>query len=755
MARIFAAILVLVTALPAAAQTEAGKFARRSFKIARASAPISIDGTIREDEWRGVTPITLDWETNPGDNVPAPVRSEAFLTYDLNNLYVAFRAFDPDPAAVRAHLTDRDRAFQDDFIGIVVDTFNDERRAFEFFVNPLGVQMDLVNNDVGGDEDDSWDAIWNSAGKIHADRWEVELAVPFSALRFRASAGEQTWGLDMVRIYPRSKRHRIGLNPLDKNKNCYVCQFAKLTGFTGITPGRDIELDPTITAHRTDQSAANDPSIGTPGNSPGGLRSGRIDTDPGLSAKWGVTPNLTLNAAINPDFSQVEADSLQLDINQTFALFFNEKRPFFLEGADFFDTPLDIVYTRTVTDPAWGAKLTGKEGKSGGGLFVAQDAVTNIIIPGAESSGVAALDEQHLAAVLRYRYDIGKNSTLGALFTNRSAGDYSNRVAGVDSFFRPNDRDSISAQFVTSRTEYPDDVAASFAQRSGSLSDSAFRVDYRHNTRNWWWKAVYSDIGTDFRADAGFLPQVDYRRPEAGLQYTWWGEEGKNWWSRIWLGGDWDRTETQDGRMLENEFETWLQFQGPLQSFVSFDIGIRDRSFRRRVFQDQFFYNILVEATPHKSLFVYFEANGGNHIDFTDVRPARRLRLNPYARYRATRNLELSLSHTRESLDLDGGSRLFTANLTEARIVYQFNLRMFLRTLVQYTDIRRDQTQYLTDINSRSRRFFPQVLFSYKINPQTVLFVGYSSTRLGEESRIDLTEDARTFFVKVGYAWLF
>jgi hypothetical protein len=754
MAKTVTALLLLAAAFSAAAQNAPDIFARRTYAIGRAAAPITIDGIIRQEEWIGSSPIAMEWETNPGDNIPAPVRSEALLAHDDQNLYVAFRAYDPDPQAIRAHLTDRDRAYQDDFIGIVVDTFNDERRAFEFFVNPLGVQMDLTNNDVGGDEDDSWDAIWDSAGRIHADRWEVELAIPFSALRFRASEGDQTWGLDLVRIYPRSQRHRIGLNPLSKNRNCYICQFAKLTGFRGIRPGRDIELDPTVTAHRTDVRASSDPAIGTPGTSPGSLRQGDVETDPGLSAKWGVTPNLTLNAAVNPDFSQVEADSLQLDINQTFALFFNEKRPFFLEGADFFETPLDVVYTRTVTDPSWGTKLTGKEGKSGGGLFIAQDSVTNIVVPGAESSRVAALRETNLAAVLRYRYDIGKNSTLGALFTNRSGGDYMNRVAGVDGFLRPSDGDSISAQFVTSRTEYPDSVASAFDQPSGTLSDHALRFDYRHETRHWFWKAIYTDVGTHFRADAGFMPQVDYRRPEAGLQYTWHGEKGKNWWSRIWLGGDWDRTETQSGRLLEDEYETWLQFQGPMQSFISFDVGIRDRSFRNRDFENQRFFNFFVEATPHKSLYLYFEANGGDHIDFAEVRPAKRLRLNPYVRYRATRSLEIALDHTQERLDVDGG-RLFTADLTEARIVYQFNIRMFVRALVQYTDIKRDDDLYETAIDDRSKRLFPQVLFSYKINPQTVLFVGYSSTRQSDELRPDLLENDRTLFIKLGYAWLF
>jgi hypothetical protein len=718
---------------------------KTTHRIVRIERAIKVDGILDESEWRGVTPIELNWETNPGDNIAPPVKTEGYLAYDDRHLYVGFRAHDPNPAQIRANLTDRDAAFADDFLGVVLDTFNDERRAFEFFVNPLGVQMDLTNNDVGGNEDDSWDAIWSSAGKIHSDRYEVEMAIPFSQLRFRATGtNEQTWGLDLVRIYPRSSRHRIGSNRLDKNRNCYVCQFSKLTGFTGITPGKNIELDPTVTTHRTD---ARPEFPTTP------MRGGEFETEPGLTAKWGVTPNLTLNAALNPDFSQVEADSVQLDINNTFALFFNEKRPFFLEGADLFETPFTAVYTRTIASPDWGVKLSGKQDKSGGGLFVARDSRTDLLLPGSQESSLASVNENNLAAVMRYRYDLGKNSTVGLLFTNRSGGEYANRVGGVDGFFRLNQRNTISAQVMTSQTEYPDAIVTGYEQPSGTFGDQAMVVRYRHSSRNWFWKAEFDHVGEDFRADSGFMPQVNYRRPAAGLQRSFWGTKD-TWWSRIWLGGDWDRTEElSSGQVLEDEYEMWLQVQGPMQSFVSFDVGTRDRFFNRREFRNQKFFNFFTEFSPLKSLYAYLEANGGNHIDFVKTRPGQRLRVNPHVRYRATRNLEVRAGHTFERLNIDGG-RLFTANVTEARAMYQFNLRTFLRVLMQYTDIKRNTVLYQdVPVNARSKRLFPQILFSYKINPQTVLFVGYSSTRLANDVSIDLLENDRTLFVKIGYAW--
>jgi Domain of unknown function (DUF5916)/Carbohydrate family 9 binding domain-like len=726
----------------AADQAPDPKFDRRTYQASRVDKPIAVDGVINADEWAAVKPIELRFETFPSDNVEPPrARTEAFLGYDDKNLYVAFRAFDPEPSAIRANLTDRDRAYQDDFLGISIDTFNDERRAFEFFANPLGVQMDLTMDDVSGNEDDSWDAIWNSAGKIHSDRYEVEMAIPFSQIRFKASGADvQTWGIDILRIYPRDQRYRFGLHAQNRNRSCYVCQMSKVTGFEGITPGRNVEIAPTLTSQRTDVNQA------------GSFQNGGFDTEPGVTARWGVTPSLTLNGAINPDFSQVEADSAQLDINNQFALFFNEKRPFFLEGADFFQTPFQVVYTRTVAQPDWGVKLTGKEGAHGGGAFFTQDARTDLVIPGSQFSRFTSLgSEKNLAGVLRYRHDIGK-SNVGAMFTTRSAGDYSNQLAGFDGNFRLNERDTIDAQVLRSQTEYPDFIVRDLEQKSSS-SDMAILARYRHSTRNWFWNARYEDVGNDFRADSGYMPKVGYQLALAGLQRTWWPQKDqKTFWSRAWWGGDWDRTEEKvSGIVLEDEVETWFGFTGPRQSYIELDIGRRDRHYQGVDFKGEQFLNFYTEATPFKKLFAFLSINAGDQIDFTNVQAAERMRINPGIRYKATRNFELHLSHTNEKLDVEGG-QLYDANVTEMRAVYQFNIRMFVRALVQYTDIERNPGLYRRPPSKRTRELFPQFLFSYKLNPQTVLFVGYSSTRFGDDT-YDYAETDRTLFVKVGYAW--
>ncbi|MFL6290939.1 MAG: DUF5916 domain-containing protein, partial [Thermoanaerobaculia bacterium] len=374
-----ALLAMIVPGAPLAAKQGEGKEGRAAgpvrppYAVARATSAIKVDGNLDEAAWQAAAVIDLAFETRPAENTAPPVKTECLITHDDDSIYVAFRAHDPDPSQIRAHLSDRDKAFDDDFVGIVLDPFNDERRAFEFFVNPFGIQMDLFMDDVGGNESETWDAIWTSAGRVTGSGYEVEIAIPFSSLRFPRTEGDQIWGFDALRFYPRNQRHRIASQPMDRNVSCYLCQVSKMAGFAGVTPGLNMELVPTLTATRTDAK---------PDAFQDRLAEGDVETEPGITGKWGITPNLTLNAAINPDFSQVEADAAQLDVNTTFALFFPEKRPFFLEGADFFRTPFEAVFTRNVSDPEWGLKLTGKEGKNAVGVFVAQDDRTDFLIPG-------------------------------------------------------------------------------------------------------------------------------------------------------------------------------------------------------------------------------------------------------------------------------------------------------------------------------------------------------------------------------------
>jgi hypothetical protein len=723
------------------------------YRIPRISTPIKIDGVLDDPAWTEALAIDVNNEFDPGRNVPAPVTTIAYLAYDDDNLYAGFRANAPDPEAIRAHLTDRDSAFSDDFVGLILDTFNDERRGYEFFVNPLGVQMDLSLNEMTEPEEDTaWDAIWDSAGRIDDQGYVVEMAIPFSSLRFQSTSEEQTWGIGPFRSHKRSLRHQIASTYQAPDDNCFVCQSPKVTGFEGIKPGLNLELDPTLTGQRTD-SRSDFPD--------GSLEDGDEKADVGLTARWGITPNLTLSGAVNPDFSQVEADAVELNVDTQFAIFFPEKRPFFLEAADFFQTPFTAVYTRTVADPRWGAKLTGKVGKNAIGFFVAEDDETNLLLPGDQFSRTASLqdaqnrDVRTTDAALRFRRDVGTGSTIGALLTHREGGDYLNSVGGIDGRWRPRASDVVTAQALSSRTEYPDGFAGDFGLPLGRLEGSALSAAYDHTDRNWNWYARWEDVDDEFRGDLGFIPQVGYEFANAGLERTWWAAGRDSWYSNFTLGSDWDQTDAEDGTVLAKETELYVRLRGPWQSLYLLDQAWRHRFWNGVTFREKYTL-FTADLRPSASLGLSLLAQVGDTIDFAHTRPGDLLRIRPTISYNFGRHLRASLDHDLQQVDVQGGE-LLELNISQLRAVYQINIRMFVRAILQYTDQEINRALYTAAaVPEDEEHLFTQLLFSYKLNPTTVLFLGYSDNQVGgvdaDGRVIDLTRADRTFFFKVGYA---
>ncbi len=709
--------------------------------IPAVTGSVHVDALLDEPQWQQALSVELKYETRQTENGAPPVSTQLLLMHDDSNVYVAFKAADPEPSKIRAHFTDRDRAFDDDFVGVSLDTFNDQRRGVEFFVNPLGVQMDLTVNDVdGGNEDESWDAIWQSAGKVTAAGYTVEMAIPFSSLRFESGSGEKRWGINAVRNFPREKGYQIGLAPRDRSRDCYLCQIDQVVGFQAATPGRNIELTPTLVTSSTQSFD----------DAQGALGKRKNDVDAGFTARWGITPNLTLQGTVNPDFSQVEADSLQLAVNEQFALFYPEKRPFFLEGADLFQTPINAVYTRTIANPDYGVKLGGKLGDNALGVFVARDNVTNLLIPGPQGSGNTSLDQSANLAVLRYRRDIGKGSTLGVIGTDRRGDSYENRVIGVDSLLRFSDSDKLALQWITSSTRYPRSVVRDFAQPEGDFTGSSFVASYEHQSRHWGSYAVYKDNGKDFRADLGFQPQADLRRAVAGGGYTWRGDSD-TWYSRLHWGGDWDRTEQHDGIKIEEEWESWFEFNGPRQSYGVIDIGTRDRQFGGVTF-NQNFLGIDWGVTPVGGLTLSGDVSLGDDIDFRQVRPGKRVQIGNNVSWKVGRHLNAELAHLYRVLDHTDGW-LFRANLTELRLVWQFDTRLFVRLVAQRTNIATNQRLFDDPVEPRSRDLLGQFLASYKINPVTALYVGYTGDYF-EFEKGNLEPTGRTIFVKLGYAFV-
>ncbi len=731
--------------------------AEAPLRVPRAGSAIRVDGVLDEPAWTSALTLSLAYETYPGDNLPAPLRTDCLVLHDERNLYIGFRAFDPDPGAIRAFLADRDNLPGDeDQVQFVLDTFNDRRRAYVFAASPLGVQWDAIASEVGGaglSYDSSWDAVWSVRGRIDRDGYTLEIAVPFASLRFPRGGGEQTWGLHVTRYQPRSVVRQMSLRPISRSNNCLLCQEAKVTGFEGVRTGLNLEVDPTLTATRSDEREA---------FPDGPMEKGDVGGDLGITARFTPAPDLTLSAAANPDFSQVEADTAQLKINTRFALYYPERRPLFLEGADFFQTRLNTIYTRTVADPSWGVKLVGKGGPNALGVVVAQDRITNLMLPANQGSRSASLDQEATSSIVRYRRDVGASSTLGALLTDREGSGYSNRVLGVDGMIRLSERDTLNAQALVSRTEYPPAVAGAFGQPDGPFRGTALNFGYRHESKDWNWGVSGSDLGRNLRVDTGFIPRVDTRSAGASAERIVWGDP-QGALIRTSFGASVYRSEDHDGLLTDESKSVFFRWDGPRQSALSLDLN-RAREFFAGTTYDLAGESVSMSVVARGDLSLDLSGDFGDEVDYDNCRPGRVVRLVPGVSFKAGRHVRVSLDDTYETLDVEGG-RLFRASLAQTRIAWQLNVRAMARAIVQYTDIRREPDLYLTSRcqgfdpaiatppDRIERTLFSQLLFSYRVNPQTALYVGYSEDRLGDTGT-PLTESDRTFFVKVGYAFL-
>jgi hypothetical protein len=726
--------LVITTLVVSAADS---KKIPHKIPLMDAGAKIRVDGKLDENTWSAALKLTLDYEVHPGENIKPPVRTDVFLLYSKTNLYIAFYAYDPDPRDIRAHIMDRDKIWNEDWVMITVDPFNDQRRAYSFTCNPFGIQSESVETKDGTDY--NWDTIWKSAGRIVDNGYIVEMAIPFSSLRFQRKKEEQVWGIDIVRRYPRNSLHMIGLIPQDRNNNCYLCQFDKIVGFKGVKPGKNIELDPSVSLLYT-REREEFPD--------GPFNTKNKKVDPGITARWAFTPNMTLSAAVNPDFSNVEADGAQMDVNTQWALFYKEKRPFFLEGNELFDTTLPVIYTRAMVDPDWGIKLTGKEGANAIGLYSVQDNTTNLLIPSTYYTRSTVLDMKTLVNVLRYRRDLGKASTIGVLVSDREGDDYFNRLAGVDAYWRMNRSKEIKFQFLASQTRYPDQVITDYQQPEGKFYGTALDASFRHSSRNLGYYAFYQQITPAFRGDLGFITQVGYRTVRVGFIHAWYKEDG-HWYTFFNINPQYDYEFDFNGNMIYKSAKVISYYLGPAQSSIRLQAQLGKRAYLGKIF-DTDSIQVRFGIKPSGSLQLWLDLAYGNHIDFVNTQGGKRLKLFPVFLYSPSKRFTFVLDHQFERFDLKKG-RLYTANVSNLRMEYQFDKRIFFRTILQYVDYNYNVEYYTVQQQPRFKNFFTQLLLSYKLNPQTVFFLGYSDDYYGYRY-IPLKQKNHTLFLKIGYA---
>jgi len=709
-------------------------------------ATVTADGVMDEAAWQNALVMNLAYENRPGEGLKTAIKTQMYLFENGEALHVAFKAYDPEPEKIRASLRDRDALWRDDNIGIIIDTFNDERSGYEFFVNPLGAQADMRMDDSNGwNEDASWDAIWASGGKITDFGYVVEMVIPFSALRFPEHDNEKVWNIAGWRNYPRDVRYQMATYKNDRNLKCSLCQFDQIVGFKSVKASNNFQLTPTLTMSRVD----NKPQV------PGPWEEGDIEVEPGIDLRWGVTQDMVVNATINPDFSQVEADASQLDVNNTFSLFYPEKRPFFLDGASYFDTKeFNFVHTRNIADPDVGVKLTGKNNGHSYGVLVANDNDTNFLVPGSQGSGIAELGRESELAVARYQVDVGERNSIGGLVTHRTATDYHNTLASLDGSLWISDTDSLRVNVAYADSKNPSLVQDDF-DIDANQADHAYSMRYDRNTRDYNLRASYRNVGKDFRSDLGFTSRVDYERAVIGGGYTWYGENG-DWLNRWGFFGDWDKTYDQQGNLLEEEYEIHGNLQGKMQFFSNFGVVTRERYYDNEYY-DETQFMMFAEFTPVAGLQLMNFFRVGDQIDFANSQLGDVLVLEPRIRWDANQHLKLDFSYNFMELDVDEG-RLFTANQLDFRINYQFDMRSKLKLVMQYTDIDRNAELYryddVEDMPNRKERYFStQLIYSYKVNPQTLFFLGYSDGGYQDDNLERLERDQRSIFTKFSYAW--
>jgi len=714
---------------------------KKNYQIPRIDTAPTIDAVMAADEWASAEIVDLAYEINPGDNTKSSVKTSAYMMEDGEFIYFAFVAEDPDPEKILAYLKDRDSIFQDDFVGVVIDTFNDERRGFEFFVNPLGVQGDLTKDDIRFREDSSWDAVWDSAGQLTDTGYVVEMAIPYRAVRFPSGLEEQTWGINFLRIYPRKSRIVMSDSPSSRDLDCSLCQINKVKGMPNLESGNNLDVTPTYTYVKSENRDVE------------GLNrwDSESNSEVGVDLRWAVTEDWILNATVNPDFSQIEADAGQLDINTTFSLFYPEARPFFLDGADYFASANRLVHTRNIADPDYGIKLSGKSDGNSAGMIIAKDTNTSFLLPSSEYSDIAILDDfESEVLIARYQRDIGDKNNIGALVTHRTGQGYSNTVSAIDGKYYFTESDSIEVQYMHSDSTNPEYLQNNY-EVEAEQSDDAYSIRYNRRTRNYGLRAAYNDFGKDFRADMGFVSRVNYKKVVLGGSYTWYGKEGSDW-TRWGLFGDWDRTEDQAGKLLEEESELHFTISGPMQFTTRFGIVSRDRIHNDKMFDEERFM-MFFRFKPLNNLTV------GNFLitgDDIDVEHTQRGKINlyePFVNWQMGRHFNVRFSATRMNLNVSEG-QLFKAKLYDTRLAYQFNIRTRLSLTLQTIDIKRNRGLYRDQaIEPRSKTFGTQLIYSYKINPLSLVYLGYSDSAVDNDDIGGLEKTDKSIFAKFSYTW--
>lgn len=732
---------------PLPAAPAAGAIVPPTLQIQRRTGPIAIDGVLDDAGWSDIAPIDTWFETHPGNNTVPKVRNRGRVTYDGDALYVGLEFDDPDSSAIRAAVTDRDNVTREsDSGGVIIDPTNSGHIAQLFLVNPRGVQSDSVLDDNSDGEDTSPDFFWDSAVHISDKGWTLEIRIPFSSLSY-SRQNPQPFRLMLYRNYPRDFRYQFFTTQLPRDSGCLICRCNPVAGLADLPAGGGIVVAPYASSTYEGKPVAgtgsklhyDDPQFST-----------------GFDAKWRPAAGTVIDVTVNPDFSQIESDVALITANERFALSYPEKRPFFLEGVDLLATPITAVNTRSLTDPQWGARATFKGDKLAFTALAVQDeGGGQVILPGPTSSSFADQQFRSWAGVARLRYELGLTS-LGFLGTTREVeGGGFNRLGGPDLQWRPTESDVIVGQLLYSFTRTPDRPELATEWDGRKLDGHAASLRWIHTGNVLDFLALYRDLGSRFRADDGFVPQVGIREGHGEAGLTAHLEDGAL--RRLRGFATYDRIDNPGFDLLLQEVTAGVQTDVLLGSTAQLNYAYDQILVAGKLLpRNEAVYSLTMTPGVIVSR-IDLSGSVGQQIDFDNARTGTGFDATLSAKLLPTPHLELTLNESLRWLDVNvpgqTRSRLFTARVDRLRAVYSFTPRLFVRFVGQYEVTRRSPELYLVPVAAKDSDFTGSLLFAYKLNWQSVLFVGYGDNRTFSETTQQLEPTGRQVFIKLSNAF--
>ncbi len=737
--------------------------------ISRAPGEIKIDGQLRDAGWKDAAIADHFVENQPGDQIQPPVDTKAFITYDDNHLYVSVICYD-NPEDIRASYCERDRLYSDDNVGFFFDTYGNASWAYTMNVNPHGIQADaLWTNGFG--EDSRYDLIWESAGQITDSGYQVEIAIPFSSLRF-PNKEKQTWRIEFWRHHSRDVHHNISWSAYDRNEPCWACQWGFMYGLENVKPGKGIEIIPAIVGTQLGEvnEYATEIDVNTSVIDSLILNNEDANADVSLNLKYAISSNATVEATYNPDFSQVEADAGQIDVNTTTALSFPEKRPFFQEGRDLFRTSFNAVYTRSINKPDFAAKFTSRINQTSIAYLGAHDEVSPVLIPFAEHSTEFTLGKS-TSNFLRVRQTFGENSQVGALITDRRyEGGGSGSVLGLDGSFRLHQNFRLKIQTLASNIDEPNDTSITAAdstydnieERTIALNDYVFRTEDSltagFDGQNFWGHAFIglldydvrdlfvslrvSQVSDAYRAENGFEPRNNRQQISIVADKNFWFDKGllERFSPRVFAARIWN----MDGHIKDEWVNVELSYD--LRKYqASFDTQfmLSRENFANIQFNDIWDISHHYSFVPNQHISFGGRVNYGNRIARWAKIMGREFTVQTWIDLKPFDRLLSEFSHTyTQSRANVTDELLFSGYILRNKISLQLSRELSFRFVVQYNEF------------GNSWDFDP--LITYRLSPFSLFYIGttYDYQKYVNYQQIDnnstqLTQ--RQVFMKLQY----